>query len=81
MTTTPPERRLFSDDDLRATLDGRIRQLEGEREGTLIALAEVEADPHAGRDDKAQLRRNAESLTARLAVVLARRAELDPAED
>ena len=68
-------RTLFTDDDLKATLDGRIRQLEGELEGNLIQQAEAEADPHD--EQGAELHaRNVESLTARLNVVRERRAAL-----
>lgn len=73
----PPtsSRTLFSDDDLKATLDGRIRQLEGELEGNRIQHAEAEADPHD--DQSAALhKRNIESLEARLGVVRAERAKL-----
>lgn len=69
------DRSVFTDDDLKATLDGRIRQLEGEREGNIIAEAEAEADPHDDTSAESHAR-NIESLTARLTVVRERRAAL-----
>jgi hypothetical protein len=77
MTTADTSRKLFSDDELRATLDGRIRQLEAEREANLIANAEAEADPHVSDSDAGTFRRNIESIEARLAVVRERRTSLD----
>lgn len=77
MTTPSADRTHFTDDDLRATLDGRIRQLEGELEGSLIQLAEAQADPHDTEGAPA-FQRNVESLKARLAVVRQRRKALTP---
>lgn len=68
-------RTLFTDDDLKATLDGRIRQLEGELEGNLTMQAEAAADPHDDTGEAVHAR-NIESLTARLNVVRERRAAL-----
>lgn len=78
MTTANPsvDRTHFTDEDLIATLDGRIRQLEGELEGNLIQEEEAQADPH-DRDSAAIYRKNVESIQARLAVVRRRRSALD----
>lgn len=70
------DRTLFTDDDLKATLDGRIRQLEGELEGNRIQAAESEVDPYDTTSAE-QFNRNVESLEARLRVVRARRADLE----
>lgn len=69
-------RTLFTDDDLKATLDGRIRQLEGELEGNLIQQAEAQADPHDNTNVEV-FTRNVESLEARLGVVRGRRSQLN----
>jgi hypothetical protein len=79
MTDTPTaaakSRELFTDADLKATLDGRIRQLEGDLEGQLMLADEAAADPHDETSEK-QHRESAESLTARLEVVRKRRKAL-----
>lgn len=72
---TATTRTLFTDDDLKATLDARIRQLEGELEGNLVQQAEAEADPHDTTSSEVH-GRNVESLEARLKVVRERRGQL-----
>lgn len=68
MTTPASGRTHFSDEDLRATLNGRILQLEAELEGNLIQQEESDADPHDETGAEV-FSKNVESLQARLTVV------------
>lgn len=70
---TDTTRTLFSDADLMATMNGRITQLEGEREANLIQLDETLADPHVDNAQADQFKKNIESLNARLAAVQKRK--------
>jgi hypothetical protein len=74
--TAPRTEGLFSKDDLKATLDGRIRQLEGELAGNRLQYAETIADPHVDDEQADVFTRNIESLEARLGVVRGERSKL-----
>lgn len=79
MTNTT--RTLFSDADLMATLDGRVRQLEGEREGNTIQMEETLADPHVDNQAADKFKKNIESLNARLSAVQKRKDALQATMD
>lgn len=72
---------LYSDADLMATIDGRIAQLEGEREANELQILETKADPHVGNDATEQFRKNVESLTARISALVERREQLQASID
>lgn len=78
---TEKTRTLYTDADLMATIDGRITQLEGEREANLIQQAETLADPHVDNQTAEQFKKNIESLNARLAAVQKRKDALKATMD
>lgn len=60
---------LFTAADERATLEGRIRQLEGERYGNQLQYDETIADPNVDNEVAEAFEKNVASLDARLAVL------------
>lgn len=73
---------VLSDDELRAIVDGRTRQLEAELAGHRMQAAEEEADPHVSGAQSEQTSKTIQSLEARLEVLRDRRAALGaPGDD